>query len=136
MFEDLKKWDNASVKDYVHVRVNVSGSPLECPGWFIFFFPSFFVVLTFFFLILFTSSHFFPLILGCLETFPSVGRVRVKHRGILLTLKGTVIRSGSIKMIEGEKIYECRTCKHRYISYFIVLSDSVTLSNSILLGNF
>lgn len=47
------------------------------------------------------------------ETFPSVGRVRVKHRGILLTLKGTVIRSGTIKMIEGEREYECRKCKHR-----------------------
>nr|GLL23828.1 probable DNA helicase MCM9 [Ipomoea trifida] len=30
--------------------------------------------------------------LECPETFPSIGRVRVKHRGILLTLKGTVIR--------------------------------------------
>lgn len=49
----------------------------------------------------------------CVETFPSIGRIRVKHRGILLTLKGTVIRSGAIKMIEGEKIYECRVCKHR-----------------------
>ncbi|XP_027112806.1 probable DNA helicase MCM9 [Coffea arabica] len=82
IFKDLKQWDNASVKDYVHVRINVSGSPLECP-----------------------------------ETFPSIGRVRVKHRGILLTLKGTVIRSGAIKMIEGEKIYECRNCKHRFKVY-------------------
>ncbi|KAI5661365.1 hypothetical protein M9H77_20688 [Catharanthus roseus] len=82
MFEDLKKRVDASVKEYVHVRVNISGSPLECP-----------------------------------ETFPSIGRVRVKHRGILLTLKGTVIRSGSVKMIEGEKIYECRTCKHRFKIY-------------------
>ncbi|CAA2983027.1 probable DNA helicase MCM9 [Olea europaea subsp. europaea] len=79
MFEDFKKFENATVKEYVHVRVNVCGSPLECP-----------------------------------ETFPSIGRVRVKHRGILLTLKGTVIRSGTVKMIEGEKIYECRICKHRF----------------------
>ncbi|KAL2460413.1 putative DNA helicase MCM9 [Abeliophyllum distichum] len=79
MFEDFKKFENASVKDYVHVRINVFGSPLECP-----------------------------------ETFPSIGLVRVKHRGILLTLKGTVIRSGAVKMIEGEKIYECRICKHRF----------------------
>lgn len=50
--------------------------------------------------------------------------MRVKHRGILLTLKGTVIRSGSVKMIEGEKIYECRTCKHRYSYYFILLGNS------------
>lgn len=45
---------------------------------------------------------------------PSIGRVRVKHRGILLTLKGTVIRSGATKMIEGERMYECRKCKHRF----------------------
>ncbi|KAK4476914.1 hypothetical protein RD792_016080 [Penstemon davidsonii] len=76
IFEDFKRIENASVKAYVHVRINVCGSPLEYP-----------------------------------ETFPSIGRVRVKHRGILLTLKGTVIRSGAIKMIEGEKIYECRNCE-------------------------
>nr|XP_043630756.1 probable DNA helicase MCM9 [Erigeron canadensis] len=48
------------------------------------------------------------------EFSPSIGRVRVKHRDILLTLKGTVIRSGAIKMIEGERQYECRKCKHRF----------------------
>ncbi|KAK4401851.1 putative DNA helicase MCM9 [Sesamum angolense] len=82
IFEDFKKMVNASVKTYVHVRINICGSPLECP-----------------------------------ETFPSIGRVRVKHRGILLTLKGTVIRSGAVKMIEGQKIYECRVCKHRFKVY-------------------
>ncbi|KAK6156777.1 hypothetical protein DH2020_011025 [Rehmannia glutinosa] len=82
IYEDFKKMENASVKAYVHVRINICGSPLECP-----------------------------------ETFPSIGRVRVKHRGILLTLKGTVIRSGAVKMIEGEKIYECRVCKHRIKVY-------------------
>ncbi|KAI3445760.1 hypothetical protein Pfo_002425 [Paulownia fortunei] len=82
IFEDFKKMENACVKAYVHVRINVCSSPLECP-----------------------------------ETFPSIGRVRVKHRGILLTLKGIVIRSGAVKMIEGEKIYECRVCKHRFKVY-------------------
>ncbi|XP_072953545.1 probable DNA helicase MCM9 [Typha angustifolia] len=72
----------ASEKEYIHVRINVSGSPLEFP-----------------------------------ETFPSIGRVRVKHRGILLTLKGTVIRSGAVKMIEGERVYQCRKCKHRFKVY-------------------
>ncbi|KAM3377519.1 putative DNA helicase MCM9 isoform X2 [Capsicum galapagoense] len=79
---DLKQCENASAKDNIHVRINISGSPLECP-----------------------------------ETFPSIGRVRVKHRGILLTIKGTVIRSGAVKMIEGERIYECRRCKHRFKVY-------------------
>ncbi|GAB2292015.1 DNA helicase mcm9 [Dionaea muscipula] len=69
----------ATVKDYVHVRVNVSGSPLECP-----------------------------------ETFPSIGRVRVRHRNILLTLKGTVIRSGAVKTVEGERVYECSKCKNTF----------------------
>ncbi|KAL9253396.1 putative DNA helicase MCM9 [Drosera capensis] len=69
----------ANVKDYVHVRVDVSGSPLECP-----------------------------------ETFPSIGRVRVRHRNILLTLKGTVIRSGAVKTIEGERVYECLKCKNSF----------------------
>ncbi|XP_042007045.1 probable DNA helicase MCM9 [Salvia splendens] len=82
IFEDFKRMENASVKVYTHIRINVAGSPLECP-----------------------------------ETFPSIGRVRVKHRGILLTLKGTVIRTSAVKMIEGEKIYECRVCKHRFKVY-------------------
>ncbi|KAL5705129.1 DNA helicase [Ranunculus cassubicifolius] len=77
--EIAKELRDAILKEYVHVRINVSGSALECP-----------------------------------ESFPSIGRVRVKHRGILLTLKGTVIRSGGIKMIEGERMYECRKCKHRF----------------------
>ncbi|KAL0915619.1 hypothetical protein M5K25_016050 [Dendrobium thyrsiflorum] len=69
-------------KEFVHVRINVTGSPLECP-----------------------------------ETFPNIGRLRVKHRGILLTVKGTVIRSGAVKMIEGERVYECRKCRHRFNVY-------------------
>ncbi|KAH0458116.1 hypothetical protein IEQ34_013431 [Dendrobium chrysotoxum] len=71
-----------SPKEFVHVRINVTGSPLECP-----------------------------------ETFPNIGRLRVKHRGILLTVKGTVIRSGAVKMIEGERVYECRKCRHRFKVY-------------------
>ncbi|EOA30050.1 hypothetical protein CARUB_v10013156mg [Capsella rubella] len=48
------------------------------------------------------------------ETFPSIGRVRVKHRGILMMLKGTVIRSGAVKMYEGERMYRCRKCKFTF----------------------
>ncbi|XP_078440975.1 minichromosome maintenance 9 isoform X2 [Wolffia australiana] len=66
-------------KDFVHVRINVCGSPLECQ-----------------------------------EASPRIGRLRVKHRGILLTVKGTVIRSGAVKMIEGEREYTCRRCKYRF----------------------
>ncbi|XP_058087341.1 probable DNA helicase MCM9 isoform X2 [Magnolia sinica] len=82
MFKGIKDRNSVILKDFVHVRINISGSPLEFP-----------------------------------ETFPSIGRVRVKHRGILLTLKGTVIRSGAIKMIEGEREYQCRKCKHIFKIY-------------------
>ncbi|KAK2393238.1 DNA replication licensing factor MCM2 [Trifolium repens] len=71
--------NNVVEKKYIHVRINISGSPLECP-----------------------------------ETFPSIGRVRVQHRGILLTLKGIVIRSGAIKMHEGERKYMCHKCKNSF----------------------
>ncbi|KAI8532339.1 hypothetical protein RHMOL_Rhmol11G0206700 [Rhododendron molle] len=77
-----KGWNNAIVKKFVHVRINVCGSPLELQ-----------------------------------ETFPRIGRIRVKHRGKLITLKGTVIRSGAIKMIEGEVEFECRKCKLRFTVY-------------------
>lgn len=69
-------------KQFIHVRINISGSPLEHP-----------------------------------DTFPSIGRVRVRHRGILLTLKGIVIRSGAIKMHEGERNYICQKCKHIFPVY-------------------
>ncbi|KAK6135455.1 hypothetical protein DH2020_030800 [Rehmannia glutinosa] len=84
IYEDFKKMENASVKAYVHVRINICGSPLECP-----------------------------------ETFPSIGRVRVKHRGILLTLKGTVIRSGAVKMIEAGRFmsvaYNCESTRFQIV---------------------
>ncbi|MCD7448001.1 hypothetical protein HAX54_036821 [Datura stramonium] len=34
IFADLKQCENASVKDNIHVRINISGSPLECPETF------------------------------------------------------------------------------------------------------
>ncbi|KAK7412145.1 hypothetical protein VNO78_03594 [Psophocarpus tetragonolobus] len=51
------------------------------------------------------------------ETFPSIGRVRVQHYGILLTLNGIVIRSGAIKMHEGERDYMCQKCKNSFPVY-------------------
>eukprot|EP01018_Ginkgo_biloba_P034819 Gb_25669 [translate_table: standard] len=68
IIEAHKHSENMAVKENVHVRLNVTGSALECP-----------------------------------ETHPSIGRVRVKDIGKLIILKGTVIRSGGIKMLEGER---------------------------------
>ncbi|TYI49173.1 hypothetical protein E1A91_D12G016900v1 [Gossypium mustelinum] len=62
------------------------------------------------------------------ETFPTIGRVRVKHRGILLTLKGTVIRSGAVKMYEGQRTYQCKKCKHMFPLYpELETRNSITL---------
>ncbi|KAF9660826.1 hypothetical protein SADUNF_Sadunf19G0004000 [Salix dunnii] len=96
VIKGLKFGEKGVEKKFIHVRINVCGSPLECP-----------------------------------ETFPSIGRVRVKHRGILLTLKGTVIRSGAIKMYEGERMYQCRKCKHVFPVY-----PELESRNSITLPSF
>ncbi|XP_008455169.2 probable DNA helicase MCM9 isoform X3 [Cucumis melo] len=93
---DSKGSMNGVKKDFIHVRINVTGSPLEFP-----------------------------------ETFPSIGSVRVKHHGVLLTLKGTVIRSGTIKMYEGERWYICRKCKHKFPVY-----PELETRNSIQLPSF
>ncbi|MED6108724.1 DNA helicase mcm9 [Stylosanthes scabra] len=82
VLRDLEQEKNAVEKNFIHVRINISGSPLEFS-----------------------------------ETFPSIGRVRVQHRGILLTVKGTVIRSGAIKMHEGERKYMCNKCKKSFTVY-------------------
>ncbi|KAM7264589.1 hypothetical protein ACFE04_002272 [Oxalis oulophora] len=93
---NLDAAENGVKKNFIHVRVNITGSPLHCP-----------------------------------ETFPIIGRVRVKHRGILLTLKGTVIRSGSVKMFEGERTYICQKCKHMFPVY-----PQLETRNSIVLPSF
>ncbi|XP_015893484.3 probable DNA helicase MCM9 isoform X1 [Ziziphus jujuba] len=82
ILEDLKGSNQGIKKEFIHVRIDIGGSPLECP-----------------------------------ETFPRIGSVRVKHRGILLTLKGTVIRSGAIKMYEGERWYMCQKCQHKFLIF-------------------
>ncbi|KAK9666919.1 hypothetical protein RND81_14G220800 [Saponaria officinalis] len=82
ILKDCEGGSASTIKDNVHVRVNILGSPLESP-----------------------------------ETYPSIGKVRVRHQNILLTLKGTVIRSGAIKTTEGERRYECRKCKNVFPVY-------------------
>ncbi|XP_056163376.1 probable DNA helicase MCM9 isoform X2 [Syzygium oleosum] len=90
---NLRENEDGVMKNLIHIRINISGSPLECP-----------------------------------ETFPSIGHVRVKHRGILLTLKGTVIRSAAVKMYEGKRWYKCRRCNYSFPVY-----PELETRNSILL---
>ncbi|WVZ81945.1 hypothetical protein U9M48_029268 [Paspalum notatum var. saurae] len=79
IFKRLGNLKPTSLKKFVHVRIDASGSPLESP-----------------------------------EASPSIGKVRVNHMRKLITLKGTVIRSGGVKMIEYERECMCRKCKHRF----------------------
>uniref|UniRef100_K3Y177 Probable DNA helicase MCM9 n=1 Tax=Setaria italica TaxID=4555 RepID=K3Y177_SETIT len=82
MIEELGDLKHAASKKLVHVRIDVSGSPLEFP-----------------------------------EASPSIGKVRANHMKKLITLKGTVIRSGGVKMIERERYYMCKKCQHRFLLY-------------------
>ncbi|XP_020221039.1 probable DNA helicase MCM9 isoform X2 [Cajanus cajan] len=84
LLNDMADDKKGGEKKFIHVRINIGGSPLECP---------------------------------CPVNFPSIGRVRVQHHGILLTLKGIVIRSGAIKMHEGERMYMCQKCKNSFPVY-------------------
>ena len=59
------------------------------------------------------------------EVSPSIGKVRVKYMRKLIALKGTVIRSGGVKMIEYERCYMCRKCKHRFVMHISGLFQHV-----------
>lgn len=112
---------NGIEKYFIHVRINVIGSPLELPGMYLFLSFIAEMLIT---LLSIVGVRLIELLLFAfclvLETFPSIGSVRVKHRGVLLTLKGTVIRSGAIKMYEGERWYICRKCKHKWVEFTYV----------------
>lgn len=115
ILEDLKGSNKGIKKEFIHVRIDISGSPLECPGMIFSFYVTQMILellnsnVYFLFCCLFVVLSVF-----CFEeTFPRIGCVRVKHRGMLLTLKGTVIRSAAIKMYEGERWYMCLKCQHK-----------------------
>jgi DNA replicative helicase MCM subunit Mcm2 (Cdc46/Mcm family) len=104
----------------VHAHIDVSGSPLEFPGAYVCgpcVRRNARVVLCMCNL----AGHSSVFVIFCLwcfvEASPSIGKVRVKHMGTLVTLKGTVIRSGGVKMIEYEREYMCRKCRHRFVMH-------------------
>ncbi|CAJ1963447.1 unnamed protein product [Sphenostylis stenocarpa] len=82
LVDDMEEGKKGFEKKFIHVRINTIGSALEFPG-----------------LILLSTCLFqYPL-----RIFSS--NDDSFHHGILLTLKGIVIRSGAIKMHEGERKY-------------------------------
>ena len=47
------------------------------------------------------------------SVFPGIGSIRSCHVDKLLTVSGTVVRTGSVTMIESHKLYECTRCHDR-----------------------
>lgn len=47
------------------------------------------------------------------SVFPGIGSIRSCHMDRLLTVSGTVVRTGSVTMIESHKLYECTRCHDR-----------------------
>ena len=45
--------------------------------------------------------------------FPNIGGIRSCHVDKLLTVSGTVVRTGSVTMVESHKVYECTRCHDR-----------------------
>ena len=46
--------------------------------------------------------------------YPSIGNIRSSHVGKLITVTGTVVRTGTVTMIESHKLYQCARCYARY----------------------
>lgn len=45
--------------------------------------------------------------------YPSIGKIRSCHVDKLITVTGTVVRTGSVTMIESHKLYQCARCYAR-----------------------
>ena len=66
------------------------------------------------------------------ETHPNIGSLRVEDEGKLMTLRGTIIRTGAVLMLEGVRQYQCRKCKHRWrIRYFLDVHSMFGLAANI-----
>ncbi len=46
---------------------------------------------------------------------PSIGDVSAAHIDKLLTIRGTIVRAGTNKLLEARRLYECTRCKHRFV---------------------
>jgi DNA helicase MCM9 len=46
---------------------------------------------------------------------PTIGDVSAAHIDKLLTIRGTIVRAGTVKLLEARRLYECTRCKHRFV---------------------
>jgi DNA replicative helicase MCM subunit Mcm2 (Cdc46/Mcm family) len=47
---------------------------------------------------------------------PSISSIGSAHLGKLVTITGTVLKAGPVKMFEAQKVFMCNKCKHRQVS--------------------
>lgn len=47
---------------------------------------------------------------------PSISSIGSAHLGKLVTITGTVVKAGPVKMFEAQKVFMCNKCKHRQAS--------------------
>jgi DNA helicase MCM9 len=57
---------------------------------------------------------------------PGIGGIRIYHTGRLITLAGTVVRTGPIQTMEAVRQYECMKCRHRWALLLYRGSRSMT----------
>jgi len=46
---------------------------------------------------------------------PGIGDVSAAHIDKLLTIRGTIVRAGTVKLLEARRLYECTRCKYRFV---------------------
>ncbi|WIA33182.1 hypothetical protein OEZ86_006329 [Tetradesmus obliquus] len=46
---------------------------------------------------------------------PSISSIGSAHLGKLVTISGTVLKAGPVKMFEAQKVFMCNKCKHRFL---------------------
>jgi len=46
---------------------------------------------------------------------PPIWDISAGHIDRLITVKGTIVRTGSVKLLEARRLYECTKCRHRFV---------------------
>lgn len=54
---------------------------------------------------------------------PSISSIGSAHLGKLVTISGTVLKAGPVKMFEAQKVFMCNKCKHRQVSEMRLCRD-------------
>ena len=48
---------------------------------------------------------------------PAIGAIGVQHVGRLVTVSSVVVRRGPVKVLETQRLYECKACHHQCVLY-------------------